>query len=130
MTVPRPNAGVRQLVCAGEECGRRFEAPVRPGPPPQRCPDCREIRKESRDFERRKELRARRLAESPETVSCRICGKSCERYRRGRPGGVPRFCEECSEQRRLERNRASAARSYRKRKAARRDSRYSGPSSC
>ena len=124
MTTRRPNAGVRWLVCAG--CEDRFEAPVRTGPPPQRCPDCRQIRKEERERERREDQRARKLAASPETVSCRICGKTVGGYRRGRRGGVPQFCRECSEQRRMERNRASAAKSYRRRKAARRDPRSSG----
>lgn len=112
-----PRERVRELVCAG--CEDRFETPVRPGPPPQLCPDCRQIRKEERDRDRRGQERDRRLAALPATVSCRTCGKPVEGYRRGRRGGVPKYCREHSRQRRMQRNRRSAAASYRRRKAAR-----------
>lgn len=108
---------VRELVCGG--CEERFESPVRPGPPPRLCPDCRQIRKEERDRERRRQERNRKLAALPATVACRACGKTIEGYRRGRRGGVPKYCRKHSLQRQKERNRRSAAESYRRRKAAR-----------
>lgn len=113
MPADRP-ARIRELACGG--CGDRFEAPVRPGPAPALCPWCRQIRKQENDRRRYEEARARKLAALPETVACRRCGRPVEGYRPGRRGGVPKYCREHARERRLERNRRSAAESYQRRK--------------
>ena len=106
---------VQLLDCGG--CGDSFERPHRLGRPPELCPDCRRIRDEERDRRRFAEAQARKLASLPREVYCQDCGKVVEGYRRGRRGGVPKFCRAHSRERRKERNRRSARKSRARRKA-------------
>lgn len=109
------SGSVQELAC--HDCGDLFERLRRPGPAPSRCPECSRIRKLDRDRRRHEEKQARKLSGLPETVSCQSCGKVIEGYRRGRRGGVPRYCRACFSERRRERNRRPAERSFEIQKA-------------
>ena len=98
-------------------CEEWHERGRKPGPPPRYCPDSYAIHKQERERERRQAAQARKLAGLPETVSCALCGKPVEDYRRGRPGGVPKYCRRHAREISKQRNRQSAARSYQRRKA-------------
>lgn len=111
----RARGGVQLLVCGG--CGDSFELPHRLGRRPELCADCRKIRNEERRRQRFAEAQARKLADLSPEAFCQDCGKPVEGYRRGRPGGVPKFCRAHSRERRKRRNRRSARRSYERRKA-------------
>ena len=115
MPAGKPDRGVRELAC--RDCGGRFERLRRPGPAPARCPECRRARKLERDCRRWERLQARKLAGMPETASCRDCGKAIEGYRRGRRGGVPRYCRACYGRRCAARGRRPARRGFENRQA-------------
>ena len=88
---PRPEAPARVLVCAF--CEEPFERPRKRGRVPLYCLDCRPWRAQVRARLSRERRRERKVATLPETISCVVCGEPIEGYRRGRRGGVPKYCD-------------------------------------